>query len=73
MFTVNIVMEDVYIQFIYGHIFFIMAIIIMYVNPNFLLFIKHPYFILTGYARYQALMTTDDNIMNITTSKCIDE
>ena len=64
-------MEAVYIQFIYGHIFVIMAIIIMYVNPNFVLFIKHPY--LTGYARYQALMTTEDKIMNITTSKCIDE
>ena len=37
-------MEAVYIQFIYGHILFIMAIIIMYVNPKFVLFIKHPYF-----------------------------
>ena len=63
-------METVYIPFIYGHIFVIMAIIMMYVHPNFVLFINiHT---LPGYARYQVLMTTEDNIMNIAISKCID-
>ena len=28
---------------------------------------------LTGYARYQAVMTTEGKLINITTHKCIDE